>query len=123
ARPFAGRMAQMAEEVDRMTSRASIPDKATLLAVLEVRQMPFAGKAHQPASDNPATDHRAGIVRDRAGSLAGTRSTFCGHGSESPQMGPPSRQALPCGFASDLMASVRTRSRFAPSAPGTCWPR
>src|SRR5690606_17391712 len=61
ARPFAGRMAQMAEEVDRMTSRASIPDKATLLAVLEVRQMPFAGKAHQPASDNPATDHRAGI--------------------------------------------------------------
>src|SRR5690606_12110977 len=59
ARPFAGRMAQMAEEVDRMTSRASIPDKATLLAVLEVRQMPFAGKAHQPASDNPATDHRA----------------------------------------------------------------
>src|SRR5690606_27055475 len=47
ARPFAGRVAQMAEEVDRMTSRASIPDKATLLAVLEVRQMPFAGKAHQ----------------------------------------------------------------------------
>src|SRR5690606_3648395 len=76
--PFAGRVAQMAEEVDRMPSRVSIPDKTTLPAVLEVRQVPFAGKPHQPAGDNPATDHRAGIVRDRAGSLAGTRSTFCG---------------------------------------------
>src|SRR5690606_32582247 len=132
ARPFAGRMAQMAEEVDRMTCRSTIPDQAAFCPHLQVREVALAGQTHEPAGDDLPADNCARVGRDRAGwsllaaPVQWARSTgtrLCGHGSGTPRTDRSSRRVRPCGCASGWTASARTRPRSAPSAPGTCWPQ
>src|SRR5690606_3437462 len=59
--PFAGRVAQMTEEVDRMTRGLTIPDQPAFGTGFQVRQMPFAGQFHQVTGNDLAADHRTSI--------------------------------------------------------------
>src|SRR5690554_4232937 len=109
--PFAGRMAQMAKEVDRMPCGVTVPDEAPLAAFLQIGQMALAGKLHQTAGNDLVADDTARVGRDWAGWRFPGRAgftLFC-HGSKSPRMDQPPPRVRPCGCASGSTVSARTR--------------
>src|SRR5690606_41987961 len=117
-------MAQMAEEIDRMARRITIPDQSAFAAELAIRKVPLACQTHQPTGNDLAAGHSVSVSRDRAGEHfpARTRPTFFCHDLENPQTGQPFQLVLPCGSVSGSMGSGRTRFRFDASGPDTCWP-
>ena len=124
ARPFARRVPQMAEELDRMQRSRAVPDKTARLVGLQIVQMALAGQPGEMSGHDLPGNHLAGPGCHWTALCppSGAGSTLCCHGSENPRTDRGSRPAPPCGCGSGSRASARTRSRSGPTAPGTCWP-